>query len=47
MCNSQKAPFKHFTGQPMARFTNLRLAVADRGRQITAIQAGVPTMLFF
>lgn len=32
---------EHFVDQPMARFANLRLKVVDRGREMTAVQAGV------
>ena len=31
---------EYFVNQPMARFANLRLGVMDRGRELTAVQAG-------
>lgn len=30
----------HFSGQPMARFTRLRLGIVDRGQEVEIIQAG-------
>ncbi len=33
---------RHFSGQPMSRFTGLRLVVADRDRPAAAVTAGIP-----
>jgi len=32
----------YFTGQPLARFTNLRMAIIDQGRETANVVAGVP-----